>query len=711
MSLLDRHISFVWIGRFSSKTGYGKATREIFEALRGRGLRLTGIDITSQSVVANHDDSARVSVNGERIKIEPTVSNQALVAVIHDVPTNWGRVEANGDTFNLGYTVFETEDLPVGWDRYLHAMPRVLTASDFNVDMLRRNGMHSRRLRKLYHVVEERNPEPFEDHLNLRRYCNDFVFLSVVSNLNRKDVGALVRGFTRAFYGRTDVSLVIKCPGNIKDPELRDRIVNAGFPEVDFNDPATPHVLMFAEHLSDEEMASLYRISDAVVSTERAKGFDLNCAEAMLHGKPTIAVGWSANLEFMTGQNSLLLESAPSLVPTDPNLYTNAQLYAGKGWATFSTNQLAETMRRCVDEPESVAELGRSGRETIQNMLNSEAIVDQFLGAIADLQPHDAADWRETKLLFHKTNRDVVGPSTSRRATKFGDLSADETALFKRDDGENHEDYIQKRRPLWGKYGAVLPDEEQRERMAAIKDRFLGQSIFIIGNGPSLKYVNMDLLSDHYTFAVNRIYLLFDKFDWRPSFYTCLDWRVIPDNADEINELSHSTFFFPWRFYGLLREGTDVFWYESCPAGRSVLDSFEVDATNAIRGGGTVATASMQLAWHMGFRHFYLLGCDASYQVKSTVQQSGGERFNTGHQIHLQSTADDDDNHFDPRYFGTGKKWHDPNVDEMRRGFLKAMYFIEAHGGSIVDCTEGGKLDFIPKANLSDVLKDLNSGQ
>lgn len=163
------------------------------------------------------------------------------------------------------------------------------------------------------------------------------------------------------------------------------------------------------------------------------------------------------------------------------------------------------------------------------------------------------------------------------------------------------------------------------------------------------------------------------------------------------------TFFFPHRFRGLLREGADVYWYESLSPGRNLLERFEQDLTKGARGGGTILTAALQIAWCLGFRRFFLIGVDASYTIPPSVAQSGGDRFGTGVQINLESRANDDPNHFDPRYFGAGARWHDPNVDEMKRGFDAARRAIEFLGGEIFNSTEGGNC--IPRLPLEDALR------
>jgi glycosyltransferase involved in cell wall biosynthesis len=59
--------------------------------------------------------------------------------------------------------------------------------------------------------------------------------------------------------------------------------------------------------LTDGQLAALYECSDVYVSAHHSEGWGLTMADAMLFGKPTIATGYSGNLEFMDAGNSFLV--------------------------------------------------------------------------------------------------------------------------------------------------------------------------------------------------------------------------------------------------------------------------------------------------------------------------------------------------------------------------------------------------------------------
>lgn len=139
--------------------------------------------------------------------------------------------------------------------------------------------------------------------------------------------------------------------------------------------------------------------------------------------------------------------------------------------------------------------------------------------------------------------------------------------------------------------------------------------IFLIGNGPSLRDTPLELLKGEDTMAMNAISLIYDKTDWRPTFYFCMDvnpndtrrWKSIEDN------LSCKKLF----LYDLWKDRfrhDNIEFYPRCKKHHP----FPVYSKNACQEWHLPAICTahgsmspmMQIAVSMGYDEIYLLGCD-----------------------------------------------------------------------------------------------------
>lgn len=242
---------------------------------------------------------------------------------------------------------------------------------------------------------------------------------------------------------------------------------------------------------------------------------------------------------------------------------------------------------------------------------------------------------------------------------------------------------------------------EDVDRMLALRNKFAGERVFVMGNGPSLNKTPLELLENDFVFAVNRISLLFERISWRPTFFTAFDVRVVPDNRDEFAGLDVPYKFFSARYKKLFGEAENHYWYHTKGFYEGFAPAFEPTAIySGFGGGGTISVMAIELAYFLGFREIYLIGTDVSYTVPETAKQSGPDVFGDGVKLELESTKDDDSNHFDPRYFGAGKKWHNPNVREMKIGFGRAAAYLEERGALLRNATVGGELNQVERVDF-----------
>ncbi|MCW5724826.1 MAG: glycosyltransferase [Maricaulaceae bacterium] len=232
-----------------------------------------------------------------------------------------------------------------------------------------------------------------------------------------------------------------------------------------------------------------------------------------------------------------------------------------------------------------------------------------------------------------------------------------------------------------------------------------GQRCFIMGNGPSLRKTNLDLLKGETVFACNSVFLLFDKINWRPAYYTCVDSRVLLDRAAEICAMLEAepsiTAFFPAEIHEhtgdrrryptrtIIPTDRNRFYFREVFGTLKALPGsmFSTDINDHVIQPHTVAITMLQIAAYMGFSEIYLIGCDTRYSVPGTAQAEDDAG------LALASTRDDDPNHFDPAYFCRGRKWHAPNTTLMIENYKLARQALEARGIKVFNATASGDLE------------------
>ncbi len=237
---------------------------------------------------------------------------------------------------------------------------------------------------------------------------------------------------------------------------------------------------------------------------------------------------------------------------------------------------------------------------------------------------------------------------------------------------------------------------DRAARLRQLKGAYQGKRGFIMGNGPSLNKMDLSLFENELVWGSNRCYLLFDRIKWRPAFFTAVDKLVVPDNRDQLNalpiQLSDSKFFYPVEFRALkiLKSYPNLYWFDEKPINVEMVKlpegTFSRDVSRRVYAAFTVTVAALQLAVYLGFNPIYLFGCDTSYAKMPTVQVDQG---NTERLV----SAASDPNHFDPGYFGQGKKFHEPHVARMIFHYHESRLVCESLGVKVYNATVGGNLE------------------
>lgn len=220
-----------------------------------------------------------------------------------------------------------------------------------------------------------------------------------------------------------------------------------------------------------------------------------------------------------------------------------------------------------------------------------------------------------------------------------------------------------------------------KKQIKSFYNKHKNERCVIIGNGPSLNKMDLSFLENEITFGLNRIYLLFNKWKFRPTYYASVNPLVLEQSANEILKINAPKF--------VSHKGVPFF--QNPPKDLMFIKSlsqwiFSTDPCHGLCEGWTVTYFAMQLAYYMGFREVILIGVDHHFTTQGSPN------------LEVTSTGPDP-NHFSADYFGKGTRWHLPDLERSEKSYILAKKAFETENRRILDATVDGKLNIFPKVD------------
>ena len=239
------------------------------------------------------------------------------------------------------------------------------------------------------------------------------------------------------------------------------------------------------------------------------------------------------------------------------------------------------------------------------------------------------------------------------------------------------------------------------DKLLQFKNKHEGERCIIVGNGPSLNEMDLSLIKDEYTFAVNGIFYKSNETGFMPTYYVVEDSSVMRENQAQIREYPAPNKFFPTLYKSMHPEADNVaffrmnrgFYEKSGP--NFCVPRFSTDFAQRAYCGQSVTFINLQLAYYMGFSEVYLIGMDFSYVIPESAIVEGD----------IITSTEDDPNHFNGAYFGKGKTWKDPKLDRVLQNYQMAKRMYEARGSKIFNATLGGKLEAFDRVSYTSIFR------
>ena len=210
------------------------------------------------------------------------------------------------------------------------------------------------------------------------------------------------------------------------------------------------------------------------------------------------------------------------------------------------------------------------------------------------------------------------------------------------------------------------------EAIKELHNKHLGERCFIIGMGPSLNLTNFELIKDETLFVTNRFFA--GNFKVNPQYWCVSDLSVFYDYYDQFLKLDTTLFLAEEAGKLFIQKNQQV---EKEPiviksmGNVSTWKKFSKDSTQGSYGGNVIFSC-LQIAYYMGFREIYLLGCDCD-QTKG---------------IHFDNDEINEDENI----------WTD-TFD----AYTLSKKVFEEDNRHICNSTVGGKLEIFERVDLEDL--------
>lgn len=343
------------IGNICAESGLGQSCRLVASALDKTGFPLSIYKYEQLGAEGQGDHSWKNRLSKELpydvnlIHINP---HELGLAFIQQDASVWNY------RYNIGYWLWELEEFPDEWIPCFQCLDEIWAPSEFICNSIRKKTTLPVRCMPYYvdvHIgtIYERKHFgiPEDKFLYLMMYDQS-------SCMERKNPIGVLNAFKMAFEKENEnVGLVIKI--NNPTPESRKQIrsVLDGY----------TNVYLIEETLSRDEVNSLTKCVDVVVSLHRAEGFGLVLAEAMLLGTPTIATNWSSNTEFMNEDVACMVDYELTTIEKDMPPFK-----AGNRWADADLEQAAGYMRKLYEDREYYEVIRNNAKEYAEEKLGME---------------------------------------------------------------------------------------------------------------------------------------------------------------------------------------------------------------------------------------------------------------------------------------------------------------------------------------------------
>jgi len=362
------------IGYLRAELGLGEAARSLAQACSAAGVPWTGIDVGFQAPSRQTDDRCGPPSDSGHHPIDLLYVNAPQTrATIHHLQFT----EHGSGRYVIGFWHWEQTQLPASHHVAFAQLDEVWVPSTFVQEAVA--AVSPVPVFRVPHAVRfAASPQARREVFGL---AADRLLVLVMYDFNsfqhRKNPQAAIAAFRQAAAAAPALGLVVKTMNDAGNPDAAAALTES------LHD--LPQATVIGSTFSRQETWDLEACCDILLSLHRAEGFGLGPAEMMHLGKPVVATGWSANMDFMDDTNSMPVRYHLAPLAEDLGPYV-----AGLPWAEADVDHAAWCLRQLAADESLVRRLGDRARETIRAQLDPAVVgrrIRQRLETIVSWHP------------------------------------------------------------------------------------------------------------------------------------------------------------------------------------------------------------------------------------------------------------------------------------------------------------------------------------
>ncbi len=228
----------------------------------------------------------------------------------------------------------------------------------------------------------------------------------------------------------------------------------------------------------------------------------------------------------------------------------------------------------------------------------------------------------------------------------------------------------------------------------------MNNTLVVMGNGPSLKDIDWDLLKECDTFGLNSAYRAYEKLNWYPTYHGCFDHLVTDCHENNFVNLINSGKV-KRHFYIHPISNAENFTHINLQTyGSTNKVNKSVEDFKCFTDNGNSGANACSVGMCLGYKKIILIGVDCNYveYVDGSAPHGGG--------LQMTRTPDKNPNYWFDDYQQKGDKYNVPRGQTFHKPTWNHFsHLAKENNIEVINCSPISTLECFKKQSLEEAVK------